>query len=400
MLIQRRDVVPDSGCAAMINITAVLIANGIGIMLLLSMLYNIKTRRGFNSVIDRLFGIMLLFNFLQCVLEPVTFLVDGGAFPLCHEVLMLSNSLLYINTAVFSFLWTVYAEYKLFGDRYRIHRIYRLMAIPCAAVIVSVIVNLFTPVFFTVSADNIYDRTELYFIPYAITYFYLLFGMANVFKNRKKTGKYLFLPVLIFLIPVFIGSTLQVVFYGISLIWVGVAVGLTSLYTNVQNEISTTDPLSGLYTRQHMSLYLSSAVNQLSGTWRIAGIMLDIDRFKSINDSFGHLTGDDAIKSAGELLHKVIPENGIAARYAGDEFIIVIKIQSEDEITALIRRIESETERFNASNQKQYRLEFSIGYSVYGKDDTADEFLGRMDKEMYKEKRRKFGDRRKSELLD
>ena len=148
---------------------------------------------------------------------------------------------------------------------------------------------------------------------------------------------------------------------------------------------------TGLYTRPYMIQYLGTAVNQASDPVQVAGIMMDIDSFKSINDTFGHLTGDDAIENTGKLLLGVISKNGIAARYAGDEFVVILKIKSKDEITSLIQRIEKATEEFNASSQKQYKLSFSFGYSIYEKNDTTDEFLGRMDRAMYNEKHRKYG---------
>jgi diguanylate cyclase (GGDEF)-like protein len=75
----------------------------------------------------------------------------------------------------------------------------------------------------------------------------------------------------------------------------------------------------------------------------LAGIMLDIDGFKSINDKFGHLVGDDAIFTAGQIIRSVAGQKGIFCRYGGDEFVILLYINSQNEITDMIDSIITST---------------------------------------------------------
>ncbi len=74
-----------------------------------------------------------------------------------------------------------------------------------------------------------------------------------------------------------------------------------------------------MYSRHQLNQYLLRHAGRI-GTKRLAGLLLDIDDFKSINDRFGHLTGDDAIANVGTLLRQSVLGIGQVFRYAGDEF--------------------------------------------------------------------------------
>ncbi len=143
----------------------------------------------------------------------------------------MGETTLYIVTL--AFLWTLYVDYKLFGKLERLRRLYPFVAIPAAIVCLLAALNVYFDILFTVTPDNVYQRTPLAFIPHLVTYFYLLMGAVMVFIYRRKIGKYLFMPVIVFFTPVFIGSIIQFFCYGIALIWVTVSFGLISLYINL-----------------------------------------------------------------------------------------------------------------------------------------------------------------------
>jgi diguanylate cyclase (GGDEF)-like protein len=195
-----------------------------------------------------------------------------------------------------------------------------------------------------------------------------------------------------FMIPIIIGSLLQFFFYGYSFMWLGVAVGLISLFINVQNESAYVDALSGLFNRQYLNQFiLHSKKGDAAGA--LAGIMLDIDSFKSINDRFGHIVGDDAISAAGKILRTAAADKGVVCRYGGDEFIILMYIKSQNEITDMIDTIKTQARLFNESEQKPYEINFSIGYSTYtGKYESTDDFLKKIDASMYVDKKKRISE--------
>ncbi|NCC00752.1 MAG: diguanylate cyclase [Clostridia bacterium] len=378
------------GGDALINLPAIFIANGTAIMLLIILLLSSHKNTRYGLLDDKIFYAMVACTILQCFIESAAFYIDGKILPGYHTFGVILNAILYIANICFAFMWTIYADFKVFSDRKRLRRIYPFVGIPAFLISVGSIVNLFTPVFFHITENNIYQRTGLYIIPYIFTYLYLAYGVVLIYCYRNKVKKYLFLPAIIFMVPILLGSLLQFFFYGLSLVWIGVAVALVSLYVNVQNEASCIDVLSGLYNRQYLNHYLYSESKRSNSKKMLAGILLDVDHFKHINDEFGHLVGDDAIASAGDILRNSVSEDGLATRFAGDEFVVVKLIEDEQEVIDTLQRIEENTKKFNEDAEKDYQLQFSMGYSIYDrKSDSIDTFLSRMDGAMYAEKRKK-----------
>ncbi|OLS35401.1 GGDEF domain-containing protein [Bacillus sp. MRMR6] len=115
---------------------------------------------------------------------------------------------------------------------------------------------------------------------------------------------------------------------------------------------------------------------------------LDMNNFKSINDNYGHGTGDNAIKKISELLVNNIRKNDLVFRWGGDEFLIVTPNIGKEGAENLVHRInhavDNEMKKFNNAN---INLGISIGFAVFPEDGkTFDQLLTIADKKMYKVK--------------
>ena len=171
--------------------------------------------------------------------------------------------------------------------------------------------------------------------------------------------------------------------------WAASSIALVSLYISLQNETSYIDPLTGLYNRQYLNHFLSDYARHSSAKKALGGIMLDVDAFKSINDTFGHCTGDEALKDVGTLLHELAGPHALAARFGGDEFILLLPITNESEVRELIARIRNACDTFNATQTRPYRLTFSMGWNVLAPQErSAEAFIARMDENMYTNKKK------------
>ncbi|MCC7118889.1 MAG: diguanylate cyclase [Anaerolineales bacterium] len=110
---------------------------------------------------------------------------------------------------------------------------------------------------------------------------------------------------------------------------------------------SRTDTLTGIYNRRYFfefSEYLISSSQRYRHP--ISAILMDIDGFKQINDTFGHLTGDDILIRVAELMRGEMRASDVLARYGGDEFIVLVPNTSLVDIRNLIERIRRKIERF------------------------------------------------------
>ncbi|MCR5249197.1 MAG: GGDEF domain-containing protein [Lachnospiraceae bacterium] len=153
--------------------------------------------------------------------------------------------------------------------------------------------------------------------------------------------------------------------------------------------IYMTDALTGIYNRTGCEKILYKYIlTQKENNCASILVFADIDRMKTINDVYGHLNGDLAIKATAEAFVAFSPDNWHFGRYGGDEFIAVGPCPDPDQIEAFIHSLsESMSDRFKSLNLA-FMLHASIGYTVIEPRDngTIEDYISRADRSMYSEK--------------
>lgn len=344
-----------------------------------------RTRIWASTRAGRFFDWMCRICLLLCILETCGFFLDGKLFPGARQMAILCNTITLLLAVTLSYLWICYVDCRLSGNRTLLKSLFPITAIPTILIGLLVLANLFTPVFFGTSQTNIYYRTSLFLLPWIVVYFNTACGAIHSYHYQRQADRYLFLPVILFPLPVFLGGLIQLFFYGISLIWVSVALGLTFLYINLQNEEAYLDPLTRLRNRSYLLHYMSHLSRQAKEGQSIVGIMLDINNFKRINDTFGHTQGDAVLRAAGNLLQRAAGEHTVV-RYGGDEFVLLLPDATPEQIQLVQDDIQRELQQYNASQGEQFSLSFSVGVAEFDQEDMF-RFFQEMDMKMYAEKR-------------
>lgn len=153
------------------------------------------------------------------------------------------------------------------------------------------------------------------------------------------------------------------------------------LQTSILKLIGT-DPLTGLYNRRSCNEALEKAVEEYKKDGKKCIIVIgDIDDFKRLNDTYGHLAGDQVLKVLSEVLMKHMEGKGIAARWGGEEFMLIYKEgEPEEEVEQMLQKIR-ETRISYKNHIMQVTMTFGI--SVFRPDDTIEAVIKRADERLY-----------------
>ncbi|QSZ41566.1 diguanylate cyclase [Sulfurimonas aquatica] len=163
---------------------------------------------------------------------------------------------------------------------------------------------------------------------------------------------------------------------------------------NLMNKIkeleqnSNLDSLTKIFNRRALSTFLDDLCLKETNKYDLHLLILDVDDFKQINDTYGHIAGDKILIFIANLLRKTLRDGDKVFRFGGEEFVIILNridmktsVDVTDRILALI-----------SSNKFIYKGEslnvtMSIGKTIYYQDDTPDSILNRADKALYKSKK-------------
>ncbi len=155
---------------------------------------------------------------------------------------------------------------------------------------------------------------------------------------------------------------------------------------------SNTDALTGLANRRSLEAFLRSAqITAMEAGTPLSILMIDIDHFKSFNDSYGHQVGDQVLRLVGKVLAESVRDCDLAARYGGEELMAILPgaaLEACVEAAERIRRriCDARLTR-RATGEEISSLTVSIGVAQFRMGETADGMIGRCDKALYQAKR-------------
>ena len=155
----------------------------------------------------------------------------------------------------------------------------------------------------------------------------------------------------------------------------------------MEKQISV-DPLTGLNNRGQLARYVSSGAHKDAATYIL---MIDVNDFKRINDTFGHAEGDRALVIVADALKRIVDGRSFPTflgRYGGDEFILIAHTPSAPEIDRMITEIRQRIEEDCFLQQTPYVVFVGIGFDVIeGNSDTYQKCIARADDNMYIDKK-------------
>jgi two-component system cell cycle response regulator len=155
--------------------------------------------------------------------------------------------------------------------------------------------------------------------------------------------------------------------------------------------MAITDALTGLYNRRYMESHVGTLVEQAASRGKpLTILVLDIDYFKSINDTHGHDAGDDVLREFALRIRKSIRGIDLACRYGGEEFVVVMP-ETDMSVATIVaerlrRRIAGEPFPIQQATHA-IEVTISVGIAALGAGDNAASILKRADQALYRAKR-------------
>jgi len=306
------------------------------------------------------------------------------------------NVIAYIGSPVIAYSWAVYIFSISNKSRKKFVTFMIIASIPAIINSILLVLNPITHKHFTLDADLVFTRGPFFYILAGAAGLYMLIALILIVINRSELGRVNTRKLLAFTALPIIGATLQVLFYGIYALWICLAFAIMAVYLNIQNTELSIDYLTKVNNHRALVQFLESKIESKSRR-SFSAFMMDIDWFKSINDTFGHDVGDRALKDIANMLKSLFGNRGFICRFGGDEFVVVMNDITSQQ--AVIETIDQALDLYNAMND-DYTLSLSIG--TYDCDTssgiTCDGLLKILDERMYEAKRNKAFSRRASDV--
>lgn len=238
----------------------------------------------------------------------------------------------------------------------------------------------------TLPAYNIYLVTVPYIYMAAILFYTI--RRASKEENPLEKRKHLFVGL--FPLMVIVGGIIQMVFFPQLPIFCFTCLILMLIFyiQSIERRVSL-DPLTNLNNRGQLARYISQPSNLRQEGRLTFVLMMDIDEFKTINDTYGHAEGDKALVLVSDSLKKVVNSHNTPSflcRFGGDEFILILHPHSEEEVHHLIEEIREQINEFACGSS--YPILISAGYAEYkGGAESFQVCLKNADKRLYQDKK-------------
>lgn len=173
------------------------------------------------------------------------------------------------------------------------------------------------------------------------------------------------------------------------------AILVTVSYLRIENnkllrevqKLSIIDPLTGIYNRRYFDLYMKKVIPLSKRTNNpLSLIMIDIDHFKKVNDNYGHLCGDEALKHISDIIKSNVRNSDAYIRLGGEEFVIILPRTLLDEAQILAERIREAVEQSDFIYHSEHiPISISLGVSQY-EGEQVEAFIETADKALYSAK--------------
>jgi diguanylate cyclase (GGDEF)-like protein len=342
---------------------------------------------------------VLVSSFIALTADGFYFALNGYPGRGIYYFLYADLTVYYIFQTVSFYYAFILIDYLAFKNRERSKLITRVIWVFFIIHGLILALNLPLGFYFYISEDNVFYHGGFFAIRLGLSYFPMVLVLADLIsasKNLKKAQVYL---AALFILSTGTGSIIDLAINTGSLIWPCFSSSLLYVYFFILKTDSKIDSLTGIGNRYSFNEFIDNLARQ-NTKQAYAVVMIDIDHFKRINDTLGHLEGDNALRDLAAIIKGCIRHSDFAARYGGDEFVLAARAESN--IEKIMERLLQAISFQNEKNIRPYKIEISYGYDIFAANShqSIEKFLAHIDSLMYQhkaERRRKEDQIKESE---
>ena len=296
-----------------------------------------------------------------------------------------------------SFYWFQYVEARMSSELVKLKAFRVVSTVPLAIALLLILSTPFTKLVFYYNENNEYIHGPLYPTMFVLAVTYLIFATGHIVLKIKDTDtkhqRLDYLTVALFLVFPVAAGLFDIVVENLPVMELSLLLGTILVYTRVLQSQVFNDSLTKLNNRRAADNYLLENMPSVSEKEPMYFFMTDIDMFKQINDEFGHLEGDRALRVVGKALHDYSEKNRVfVARWGGDEFCIITKGAKAASPEDIIKEVQMAIDKEVSTEHIEYPLRLSAGYTKCISPMTSiEKLIDNADRKLY-EKKNGIGD--------
>ncbi len=358
-------------------------------------IFAVHSRQGLGTMVSRqrfVYAISAAIIFFAS--DTIWYGMDQGVFTNNLLASIVLKSIYFLSATVSGYLWFIYLETAAGAAFVKDRRLIFRASIFVWIHVILALINAWNGMFFYFDDAMKYYRGNFFWLQYVFIYIYLIAACVHAlvlaFKPENYIERDLYIVLASFpMLPIFCGI-MQWFYWRMPFNCVGITLSAIIVYLNAMIQQISLEPLTQLNNRKQFMKSLEQLMKTHGTDGEVYLFMLDMNRFKVINDTYGHMEGDKALLLVSDALKRAVgglKKRATLARFGGDEFVIVACLDSDAEADKLKEEILKEIEFQNTKVLKNYVLSLSIGYANNtGKSDGIRELISAADEALYVEK--------------
>lgn len=358
------------------------------ILILATIFVSMLKQKQSNLTAQNLYRKIVLLSMILLGLDIAHEYLSGLPGSLNGILIRITSILIFALPSYIAVIWFNYAYLLINRKELERNRNYYLFLVPMFLNIALSIISLISPIFFTISSSNVYQRGEVYLLSMVLQYFYLLVPIFMVLLNHSKIRSDRFYPLIFFTILPMIGGLIQAFNYGILLVLPMLAFSIFVGYIFIQSNLISIDYLTGLMNKGAFENHIENISHIKRKNKNLAFILFDLDGLKNINDNHGHLIGDKVLNRFAQKLINNFDKNDFIARIGGDEFAIIKYVEKSSDVQVCLDKLSLSVKTFNKELALPAPIKYSYGFDIIDieKHGSIKDLIAEVDKKMYESK--------------